>query len=42
MKYVISTKALRDRGIKEEEALAVLLLTACENISELFERLIKK
>ena len=42
MKYVISTKALRDRGIKEEEALAVLLLTACDNISELFERLIKK
>ena len=42
MKYVISTKALRDRGIKEEEALAVLLLTTCDNISELFERLIKK
>lgn len=42
MKYVISTKALRDRGIKKEEALAVLLLTACDNISELFERLIKK
>ena len=42
MKYVISTKALRDRGIKEEEALAILLLTACDNISELFERLIKK
>ena len=42
MKYVISTKALRDRGIKEEEALAVLLLTACDNISELFERLVKK
>ena len=42
MKYVISTKALRDRGIKEEEALVVLLLTACDNISELFERLVKK
>ena len=42
MKYVISTKALRDKGIKEEEALAILLLTACDNISELFERLIKK
>ena len=42
MRYVISTKALRDKGIKEEEALAVLLLTACDNIPELFENLIKK
>ena len=42
MRYVISTKALRDKGIKEEEALAVLLLTACDNIPELFENLIEK
>lgn len=42
MKYVISQKALRDRGLEEEEVLAVLLIKKCNNISALFDRLIEK
>lgn len=42
MKYVISTKALKDKGLKEEEVLAALLIRTCDNIPALFDRLIKK
>lgn len=42
MKYVISTKALKDKNLKEEEALVVLLIRVCDDIPGLLERLSNK
>lgn len=42
MKYVISTKALKDKNLKEEEVLVVLLIRVCDDIPGLLERLSNK
>ena len=42
MKYVISTKALKDKNLKEEEVLVVLLIRVCNDIPGLLERLSNK
>ena len=42
MRYVISTKALKDKNLKEEEVLVVLLIRVCDDIPGLLERLSNK
>lgn len=42
MKYVVSTKALRDKGLSEAEVYAVLLIRACDDIPALFNNLIER
>ena len=42
MRYVISTKALRDKNLKEEEVLVALLIRVCDDIPGLLERLSNK
>ena len=42
MKYVISTKALKDKNLKEEEVLVVLLIRVGDDIPGLLERLSNK
>lgn len=42
MKYVISTKALKDRGIKFEEALLIMLIQQCNDISALIQSLVDR
>lgn len=42
MKYVISTKALKDRGIKFEEALLIMLIQQCDDIPALIQNLIDR
>lgn len=42
MKYVISTKALKDKNLKEEEVLVALLIRVCDDIPGLLERLSNK
>lgn len=42
MRYVISTKALKDKNLKEEEVLVALLIRVCDDIPGLLERLSNK
>lgn len=42
MRYVISTKVLKDKNLKEEEVLVVLLIRVCDDIPGLLERLSNK